>query len=363
MSGVADGGAPKSTLELARLLAARGHDIRVLLTKRPADSSLFDIATRAHIKSQRLPILGSVTSSLMGRCGRSVTTVSDEPNLRVMTGTVAENAAPQLIGEFPPDVVIANSLPRIGFARLADQLAGRIPLVLYMREAHSLTHMTVSGLRPDAIIANAREFCDQVADLGLHAHFVPSIIDLSSAATETTRRSVLMINPIAENRPDLFVHLARSRPGTHFVLQESWPLPATEFDALVASAATLPNLQVRHRFDSPADVYADAKLLVATYPTNRPRVVVEAQYNGIPVVVLGQSALVEAAGPMDTIVPSHASDDQWLAAVARYLDEPDFYEQACRSAAEWARRPEISPSGIVDDFEAAIGSVMGVEVA
>lgn len=267
-------------------------------------------------------------------------------------GTIAENAAQQMLEMNPADLVIVNSVPRFAARVISAECARRqIPFGLYLREAHSLSHFTVSRLEPDLVVANARHFVEELSRGGVRAHFIPSIVDVKDSKTTTNRRSVLLINPVEENRPDRFRMFAEARPNTNFVLQESWPLEPSARQSLLEDCESLPNLEFRARTAKPAEIYRDAALLVAPYPNGRPRVIVEAHANGIPVVALDQPALAELTTPEDHLLPMHASDGDWLAAIGTYLDDTGLYWNAVAAALAHASRAEVRPSSIARAFE------------
>ena len=98
-------------------------------------------------------------------------------------------------------------------------------------------------------------------------------------------------------------------------------------------------------------------LLVPHRVDNRPRVVLEAQTNGIPVVASDHPGLVESVGPGGRIVPDVDDPAPWVAALREVWDEP-VHSEVVAAARAHAARPEVSPDAIVDRFEALLGSVV-----
>ena len=99
-------------------------------------------------------------------------------------------------------------------------------------------------------------------------------------------------------------------------------------------------------------------MLLATYPTGRPRVVLEAQYNGIPVVALDQPALSEAVGPGGVLVSGDLSDDEWAERIAGVWDwDGDAYEEFERVARRHGTRTEVQPDAIAQQVERALREV------
>jgi glycosyltransferase involved in cell wall biosynthesis len=166
------------------------------------------------------------------------------------------------------------------------------------------------------------------------------------------------VNPVAENDIDLILALARFRPDIPFVLQESWPLEETYRADLSATIQDLANVVLRSPVPSPSEVFHDARVLIATYPVNRPRVVVEAQHNGIPVLAKSFPALAEAVGPGGVLVKPDASVGEWLSVLGGVWDDDAEYERLSALAREHDLRDEMDPESIAQRFETAINEAL-----
>ncbi|MBB1494622.1 glycosyltransferase [Propioniciclava sp. MC1595] len=356
VSGVDVGGAPRSTLELARCLAERGHRVTALLGRRAQLAGPFGRAVNAVIKvRRRLPFLD--LRPLLRPVGRTLRPVPEDSGVRVWSVDHPENAVGGLLRDGRVDVLVANSFSREQMRWIAaDAARAGVPWVLYMREDHSATHFTVSGLTPDAILANSRALAAEVPPSAGEVVVAPSIIH--PPVVESLRTAVVLVNPVAENRPEIVRALAARRPDIPCVLQVSWPLPDDHVATLSDWARDLSNLEVRDRTPAPAEVYADARLLVATYPAGRPRVVHEAQANGIPVVALDQPALAEAVGPGGVFVAASATTDTWVDAILAVWDDATYYERLSDAARAHAARDEMDPEGIVDRVEVVLKGVL-----
>ena len=360
VSGESAGGAPKSTIELARLLARRGHEVDVLLGDRPSTDAPYQRAVNLYIKARSVPVLGRVLRRLLRVAGRRASSRSEPGALpRVFDARLPENAYLQLHAECQYDVVVANSLPRLSIAWMDDDLRSLgTPFVVYLRESHAVTHFSVTALRPSGVVANSRELQRVVAGEGVPCDYVPSVVDFTAAEVVSSRETVVLVNPIEANRPELVAYLAAARPDIPFVLQESWPLEATDLAHLESLTAAHRNLSLRRRTDSPADVYRDARVLLATYPFGRPRVVLEAQHNGIPVLALGQPALAEAVGRGGVLMAGDARDEEWLQELERLWDDRSHYDELASASREWSRRDEVQPDQIAARFEHFLESIV-----
>ena len=148
------------------------------------------------------------------------------------------------------------------------------------------------------MLANSQTLVRGAEMHGVRAGFVPSIVNLDSARTETSRERILLVNPRREHGVDVVGSLAASFPTIEFVLQESWPLRDEERAVVDDIVSQRPNVVFRSRTDNPSDIYRDAAILLAPHKLdNRPRTVLEALSNGIPVVCSDLPGLVESVGP------------------------------------------------------------------
>src|SRR5207244_11535542 len=96
----------------------------------------------------------------------------------------------------------------------------------------------------------------------------------------------------------------------------------------------------------------------APYLTNgRPRVVLEAQANGIPVLASNLPAVVEAVGPGGVTVEAEAPIAEWVDALNRLL-EPATYDALTAAALAHAHRPEVDTEQIVTRFEDALAHLV-----
>lgn len=353
ISGVEVGGAARSTLELGRALSAVGHDVQVVLADGRGWSGWRSGLWKANVKSREWvgrPVLRPALSLLGGTRGRGLATSASE--LRVLR---PEASMGRLLKNFSADFVIANSFNREAMLWIADEAQRHgIPFVLYLREEHSLSHFKLSALRPDLVIANSHHLVRQVELMGIDCLFVPSLTDLNGSKVESARTCLTLVNPVEENRPQILMRVAEARPDIPCVFQESWPLTATEADQLRHWCEKFPNLTLRTRTAHAWHIYEDCRILIATYPSGRPRVVAEAQRNGLPVIGVDQPALAEAIGPGGLLVDAAIDDAEWASLLGEYWDDAEWYEATSMMARKHAQRSELDPLWVVESFESAL---------
>lgn len=356
VSSVAAGGSGLSQRQLARQLAHRGHRVEILAASpnssvvRPLYDRLVDASTRWRANPARPALL-----AVQRRLGRRIRAgdTSDHPT---SVGAIPENAYRTLRAGFRPDVVVASSIERVTWRRLRAQLVAEgIPSVLYLREASGIGHLTLSAAPPDLLLANAASLADAARAAGHACEVVPSVVETERSRVESTRRAVVMVNPIEILGGDRIWAIAAGRPDIPFVVQESGLLDPHLRADLHDRAALVPNVTVRRFSEQPTAVFHDARLLLVPHRVdNRPRVILEAQANGIPVVASRQPGLIESVGPGGVIVDDTDDPMPWLQAIGDVWDEPARYDELVRAAIEHAHRPEVDPERIAARFEALL---------
>ncbi|MGZ4675022.1 MAG: glycosyltransferase family 4 protein [Acidimicrobiia bacterium] len=354
VSSVAAGGSGTSQRQLARRLADRGHDVE-LLAATPSSRmvrQLYDRQvdlTSGRLRSSRVrPALLALQRLWGTRIRRSAT-----PDFPTGLAVVPENAYRRLAAAGRPDVVVASSIERVSWRRLRGQLrAAGIPSVLYLREQSAIGHLTITGGPPDLLLANAVSLAAAAEAAGYACTVVPSVVEVERARTESSRRAVVLVNPIPLLGGDRLFPIAAARPDIPFVVQESGLLSSDERAEVQRRAAGLPNVEIRPFSSDPAAVFRDARVLLVPHRVdNRPRVVLEAQTNGIPVIASGYPGLVESVGAGGIVVADTDDPGPWIEAVAELWDDPVRYAALVDAAREHAARPEVDPEQVVDRFE------------
>lgn len=360
VSNITRGGSSVSQRQLARRLTERGHEVEILAASvqsrvtRPLYDHQVDLSTKLRNSPVR-PVLLAMQRP-MGRRIRLI----DTPDHPTWVCAVPENGFRSLRRRFEPDVVVAASIDRVSWRRLRAQLlAAAIPSVLYLREASAKGHLTVTGATPDLLLANAESLALEARAAGYECTVVPSIVELDQSRTETTRTAVVLVNPIEMLGGDRVWDLARARPDIPFVLRQSNMMSAAEIDAVTRPLADHPNVTLLPYTTCPAELYRDARVLLVPHRVdNRPRVVLEAQTNGIPVLATELPGLVEAVGAGGALVPNDAPAAAWVEALTAIWDDDIRYAELVGAATEHAGRDEVSPDRIVDRFESLVAALL-----
>ncbi len=350
------GGSSVSQRQLARRLAERGHTVEILAATvesrvaRPLYDRQVDLSTRLRTSSLRPALL-----ALQRPLGRRIRRIAT-PDHPTWVCAIPENGFRSLRRRFEPDVVVAASIDRVSWRRLRAQLqAASIPSVLYLRESAAKGHLTVTGAPPDLLLANAESLAREARSAGFACTVVPSIVELDRSRTETTRTKVVLVNPIEMLGGDRVWAIARARPDIPFVLRESNIMSESDHAQIDRELPRHPNVVVEPFTTDPSEIYRDARILLVPHRVdNRPRVILEAQSNGIPIVATDFPGLVEAVGAGGVVVSNGAADDAWVEAVSTLWDDERRYEELVQAAVGHASRDEVVPDRILDRFETLV---------
>ncbi len=354
------GGSSVSQRQLARRLTSRGHQVTILAATvesrvvRPLYDRQVDLSTR--LRSSRLRPALLAFQRPWGRRIRRL----DTPDHPTWVCAVPENGFRVLRQQFEPDVVVASSIDRVSWRRLRAQLqADGIPSVLYLREASAKGHLTVTGAPPDLLLANAESLALEARAAGYTCTVVPSIVELDRSTTSTTRAAVVLVNPIEMLGGDRVWALAAARPDIPFILRESNMMSEAELAAISGQLDAHPNVTVMPYTTSPAELYEEARVLLVPHRVdNRPRVVLEAQGNGIPVLATSFPGLIEAVGSGGVLVDNDAESSEWIAALSLMWDDPDTYDSLVHAAKLHAARDDVTPDRVLDHFETLVANLV-----
>jgi glycosyltransferase involved in cell wall biosynthesis len=354
-SGV-EGGSFRSTLELARALHHRGHDVICLVTQtgHERDRRLYKRLVNLRTKLGNDRVGGRAVDAIARRVGARVTArPGSEP--RVVMAPVIENAVPALMAAQDSDIVVAASLERVAWRSiLLHARRVQTPAALYLREMVATGHLTITKMPPDLLLANAGSLAEGARHAGHTAHVVPSVVDLSRSRVASTREIALYVNPIVSHGLDLALALADQCPDIEFLFQQSWDIAPETLAALSADVARRDNVVFRAPVDTSAEVYARARVLLVPYlDENRPRVILEAMDNGLPVLIADRPGLKEVAGPAGIVLPSN-EPGAWAAELRRLWTDRAYYEEMSRRSSARSMSPDVAADAIVEKFESLV---------
>lgn len=349
------GGSGISQRQLARYLLDRGHEVRFLVFDQTASSlwtylydRLSDTSVR-HATTPLSPLVIKVRDSI-GRTGRR----HDLDDIWHLHTPIPQNALSRALDEFNPDMVVVNSVDRWAWRRIHEtcRKAGT-PTVLYIREENSLEHLSTGSL-PTLLLANTPALAEMMEQRGYTCEFVPSVTDVSATHVKPTGAVSLAINPIPIKGSDLIWELTQMLPDIPFAIQEAGTLDDSDLDRVLRLVKTSTNVEFRRSIPPGPRLYHDARVLLCPYRVNsRPRVIIEAQANGIPVLASDLPALQEAVGPGGILLPVDDAS-AWAQALRTLWDDPNMHARLSQAARTHAARDEMNPVIIVEQFESLL---------
>lgn len=256
------------------------------------------------------------------------------------------------------DLLVVNSVRRLDLRRLIEVARRRgCRVVWYLREPSSLTHASEYGRAVDVLIANSRPLAAAATErAGTPCGYVRSAIDRADLHAPHSRDSLLLVNPLPAFGLNEAIAIAGRLSQQKVILQESWTLDP-ESEAIITSRIEhLVNVELRHRCER-SSLFRDSRALLAPYSADvaglsRPRVVLEAQLMGVPVIAHDVPGLAATTASPELLVPIDAGIDGWLRAVERLNDS---YDEFCTRAREFADSELSTPSATWAEFAAVCG--------
>jgi glycosyltransferase involved in cell wall biosynthesis len=267
-------------------------------------------------------------------------------------------ALAEVTASFRPDAVVvaAYHAERSDWSRSALEAAAPLPALLYIHDAGGAGLAAATGPRLAGVVAVSEFVADRIRACGGDAVVVPPIVPRVHYRVPSARRVALFVNPIPQKGLDTALALARARPDVSFAFARCWPIDPAALRDLHARARRLGNVEVRPSTGDPAELYGDARLLLApsTYPEAWGRVAVEAQASGTPVVASALGGLPEAVDGGGMLVDPREGLEGWLRAFALLWDDPAAYARYTARARRNAERADLAASATVERFEALL---------
>ncbi len=364
VSSTTGGGSGRSQRELNRLVGQLGAETMMLVDNARGSTLtrfLHEQLWDASVRFADTPVIGESATWLRSIPGRRPSPLESPADVAgdehseqsVLLSPAPENALPDIAITFRPDIVVGSSIARTTWRTIQETCESlHIPTALYMREETALGHLFPRPghdfRRDDLVLANSRTLVDAAKEYQTEAHFVPSVVDLEAAKVQSTRERIVLVNPRQAHGVEIIEELAPHFRTIPFVLQESWPLTTKERHMVDSILARHPNVSFRPRTASPAEVFHDAAVvLVPHLIDNRPRTILEALSNGIPVVANDLPGLVESVGPGGIIVSRPSS---WFDAINKLWQDPVTYRRYQSAALRYANRKEVQPHNIAYSF-------------
>lgn len=326
------GGAELSVHELAQALSQQGAEVRVigdggsLLSQLPEALAALDAPVHWEWEGQGgLPLRRRLFVSF-NPCYRAGMTLLSDFELFV----------DEEMQRFQPDVVLTQLDGALDVMRVAE--AHAVPVVHVLRDTFNPTNLfpfyRCEGFvpAPRLVLANsaytagwAREIIGR--EIGVVHPCLPPLQPLKSEDDPGGSR-VLVINPSDYKGGKVMLEVAGALPELHFIVAPGWGRVAG------GSWRRLPNVTV---LDAPIRCrrqlfgMADLVVVASQRPESLPRVILEAQAFGLPVIASKHTGLVEAAGDGAWLVEDYRRPQAWFEPLRALAGQPPLV-RALRAA-------------------------------
>ena len=213
--------------------------------------------------------------------------------------------------KFEPDIVVVQGWDAYRLARAFIQIGART--LIYMHNAQRF--------RFDEDLQNCKRLffaANSRFTASLHPEkdvlgVIPPLIEPGDFRVESTRQSVLFVNPIPQKGLAIAVSLAKARPDVQFEFFEAWS-PTTEARNEVRRLTSeLNNVRCHPAATDMRPVYQSTKLVL--FPSAMEtwgRVASEGHISGIPTLGSDRGALPDTIGTAGIYVPFEAPIADWL---------------------------------------------------
>ncbi|HJZ97112.1 MAG TPA: glycosyltransferase, partial [Candidatus Solibacter sp.] len=264
-----------------------------------------------------------------------------------------EDEFPRLLGRYDPDVVWSNSF--LGWPLLRQARDEGRAAVWYLHDRRpdpeDLRQAAGCGVRMIAVSRFIRDRVQRASGAACGVVY-PLIGEPDYAVDPGPERFVTFINPRPVKGYKIFLAIAGMMPEVRFLVVEGWPL-GDERTAVERELALLGNVTFLRQLPDTREIYRQSKLLLvpSVVEEGGPRVIREAQLNGIPVLGSCRGGVPEMVGAGGMVVENYEDATAWAAAIRQVLDDPHHYADLARAALRNAHREELMTHTIVHQFK------------
>lgn len=262
----------------------------------------------------------------------------------------------QQLRSFQPDLVLTQLEGSEDFAEIA--LEAGVPVAVRVPDTQ-FTHFTGRLARSNVLfVSNSRFVAGRLQErFGIVSKVVYSAVRLDNYRTRRDgAERITFVNPHPLKGFDLALEIASLLPARRFLFQEAWRLEAAELHRLRARLAPHPNVTLGRITQDMRPVYGATRLLIvpSTGEESLPRVILEAQASGIPVLGRDVGGIGEVLAEGGVLLPRAASAADWTATIEAILGDPARYATLSAGAERNARRPDFDAETIADRFLAVV---------
>jgi glycosyltransferase involved in cell wall biosynthesis len=271
-----------------------------------------------------------------------------------------EDEFPRLLNTFDPDVVWSNSF--LGWPLLRQAREEGRAAVWYIQDrrpdAEELRQAIDCGVRMIAVSKFTRDRVRKASG-GACDVVYPIVAEQDYLVDAEPERFVTFINPRPVKGYEVFLGIAEMMRDVQFLVVEAWPLgdKRGEVEGQLASLGNVTFL--RQVVDSRA-IYRKTKLLLvpSIVEEGGPRVIREAQLNGIPVLGSCRGGVPELVGKGGLIIQNNEDASAWVEVIRRVLNDALYYKELAGAALRNSSREELRSETIVRQFKEVCRSAL-----
>lgn len=246
------------------------------------------------------------------------------------------NAVQGAASRWQADLIFVQSGPNM-CSLIAEAVESGLPVCCYLHsvEVHMLGGTLFNHPRIK-YISNSQFTAERWKLLfGIDSEVVVPYIDAEKYIATGTGPNVLFVNPVPVKGLEIAFSLADALPQIPFLFLQSWEIPDGLREHLQRRVASRPNIQLQPATSDMREAFATSRVLLmpSLWEEAYGRTVIEAQFNGIPVLASNCGALPSTVGLGGVVVDPHAPISDWAdALVTLYHTQGAFAHMSVRVA-------------------------------
>ncbi len=169
-----------------------------------------------------------------------------------------------------------------------------------------------------------------------------------------TKKYVTFINPRPVKGYNTFLNIAAAMPDVEFLVVEAWPL-GENYSEVYNKLCGFSNVTFMSQLTDMREIYQQSRLLLvpSIVEDAAPRVIREAQINGIPVIGSNRGGITEIIGQGGLILDGYQDSKQWCLAIRELLVNESYWENMSQKAFGNALSSRFSQNTIMKKFRHA----------
>jgi glycosyltransferase involved in cell wall biosynthesis len=265
-----------------------------------------------------------------------------------------ENVFPNLLDSFGPDVVWSNCFASMPL--LLEACRAGVGAVWYLHDRRPRPdHLRCARDAGVQLVAVSRFIADRAArESGSICEVVyPVVNETDYITTPAAEQYVTFINPRPVKGYEVFLGIPPLLPEVQFLVVEAWPL-GDDRATVERQLAGFGNVRFQRQVADVREIYKKTRVLLvpSVVEEGGPRIVREAQLNGIPVLGSPRGGIPEMVGDGGHIVADYLDPASWAEEIRVLLAEPGRHPALSAGARANAWREELRTETIVEQFRA-----------